>query len=72
MNADDPWAWLVRPAPAYEGVVFWENLLVVGWGEIPDLSVLASKEELRALHREYYGGEPDADEAVTRCTRSPS
>ena len=55
-------AWLVRVArPELEGAGFWNEVVAIGWGALPDLSYVQSQSDLRALYEQSYPDEPDAD-----------
>jgi restriction system protein len=55
--------WLVRAGRngEAENLALNEGLAVIGWGELPDLSTLKSREELTELyHRTYPEAKPNA------------
>ncbi len=54
--------WLVRAGRNGEGenLALNEGLAVIGWGELPDLSTLKSRDELAEIcHRTYHDAKPN-------------
>ena len=62
VESDGGRAWLVRVAkPELEAAGFWNEVVAIGWGALPDLSYVGSQSELRTLYEQSYAEEPEAD-----------